>query len=348
MPSVNDHPHQEDVFTVESPSFSTEQVKVIADRQYGIKGDLFALPSERDQNFRIDTETGDRFVIKIANRAEDPTILDMQNKAMEHISNIDPDLPIPKVLLSLEGLAIDNILAEDGANHAMRVLTYLPGSRPKENPTDHALLRPMGTCLARLVLALRGFFHPIANYDLLWDLKHTSKLREYLPYITNEKSLELVSYFLDRFDQNVFPLLPKLRAQIVHNDIVPYNILVAEDDPGRIVGILDFGDLIYTPLVIDLATTIAPTIVDHDDPVGAAAEIVAAYNEIIPIEEIELRILYDLIAARLTMLYVIAAWRSEIHPYNREYIAGDIDDYLSMLVKWRGSDFDSRCVEKVT
>ncbi len=335
MPNANGDRYQDDILETQSPSFTIEQVKEFANRLYGLTGNLLPLASERDQNFRISTETGDQYVIKIANSAEDPAIIDMQLKALEHIAIVDTTLPVPEVLVSRNGRAIEQIKAENGANHSTRILTYLSGAPPEDHPTDHALHRPMGACLARLVLALRGFFHPIANYELLWDLKHTSKLRQYLPYVTDANHRELVSYFLDRFDRNVLPLIPKLRAQVVHNDLVPDNILVAENDPGCIVGIIDFGDMTHTLLVNDLATTIAPLLLEHSDPVGVAAEIVASYHELVPLEEAELRILYDLIAARLAMLNAIAAWRATIHPYNRDYITGGVNETWSLLEAWR-------------
>jgi 4-aminobutyrate aminotransferase-like enzyme len=196
----------------------------------------------------------------------------------------------------------------------------------------------MGMCLGRLTFALRGFFHPRANYELLWDLKHTSKLRQYLHHITDPDYYELASYFLDRFDRNVTPLIPKLRAQIVHNDLSPDNILVAKNDPGSIVGIIDFGDMAHTLLIIDLATTIAPMLRQQADLVEAAVEIIAGYHKIIPLEAEELQVLYDLIAARLTMLNVIALWRVEIHPYNREYIVGGVEETWQTLMAWRALD----------
>jgi 4-aminobutyrate aminotransferase-like enzyme/Ser/Thr protein kinase RdoA (MazF antagonist) len=338
MPDANSDQYQGDILEVRSPSFTIEQVKAIANKLYGLAGNMVPLVSERDQNFRITTEVGDQFVIKIANSAEDLAIIDMQLKALEHIAKVDPELPVPKVLCSRNGLAIEQIQAENGTDHSIRILTYLSGAPPKDDPTDHALLRPMGACLAQLVLALRGFFHPIANYELLWDLKHTSKLREYLPHISDASHHELVSYFLDRFDQNVLPLVPKLRAQILHNDFVPDNILVAENDPGRIVGIIDFGDMTHTLLINDLATTIAPMLREHADPVGVATEILAGYHELVPLEQDELGVLYDLIGARLTMLNVIASWRAAIHPYNRDYITGGVNETWSMLEAWRAQD----------
>ena len=338
MPNANYDLYQDDILVTQSPSFTIEQVKDITNKLYGLTGNLFPLASERDQNFCISTEAGDRFVIKISNSAEDPAIIDMQLKALEHIALVDPKLPVPKVLFSRNGSPIEQIQAENGTNHSMRILTYLSGAPPQDHPTDRALHRPMGACLARLALALRGFFHPKANYELLWDLKHTLKLRQYLPYIPDAVHHELVSYFLDRFDRNVLPLIPKLRAQVVHNDFVPDNILVAENDPGCIVGIIDFGDMTHTLLINDLATTIASMLLEQTDPVGVAAEILAGYHELVPLEEAELRILYDLIAARLVMLNVIASWRATIHPYNRDYITGGMDEIWSLLEAWRAQN----------
>jgi 4-aminobutyrate aminotransferase-like enzyme len=118
-------------------------------------------------------------------------------------------------------------------------------------------------------------------------------------------------------------------------------MVVAEDDPGKIVGIIDFGDLIHSHLVTDLATTIAQVLLGHDDPVEAAAEIIAAYHETIPLEPVELSILYDLIAMRLVMLNVIATWRVTLYPENREYIIGGVNQYWDMLAVWRALDPDN-------
>ncbi|MBC8334511.1 MAG: aminotransferase class III-fold pyridoxal phosphate-dependent enzyme [Anaerolineales bacterium] len=338
MPNANDKFYLDQLLETHSPAFAVEEVKDILNKLYNLTGNLSLLESERDQNFCIITENGDQYIIKIANSAEDPAIIDMQIKTLEHIAKVDPELPVPEVLLSRNGLAIEEIQAADGSKHCVRILTYLQGAYPKDDPTEVALFRPIGVCLARLARALRGFFHPIANYEILWDLKHTSRLRQYLPCITNTKHQELATYFLDRFDQNVLPHLPKLRAQILHNDLTPDNILVAENDPGRIVGIMDFGDMTHTLLIIDLATTIAPMLRGHTDLSGVAAEIIAGYHEISPLEDAELRVLYDLVAARLTMLNVIAAWRVSLHPDNREYITGGVEEIWRTLEAWRALD----------
>jgi 4-aminobutyrate aminotransferase-like enzyme/Ser/Thr protein kinase RdoA (MazF antagonist) len=340
MPNTNHDLYYRELLESPSPRFTVDQVLSFADQRYGLTGKLSPMDSERDQNFHIRTETGEQYVIKIANSAENPAVIDMQLKALEHIALVDSALPVPEVLLSRKGRTIEQIRAENGRYHDARILTYLPGAFPKDDPTDIRLNRPMGACLGRLTRALRGFFHPNGNFELLWDLKHTSKLRQFLPYISDPDHRELVVYFLDRFDQNVRPQISKLRAQIVHNDLTPDNILVAENDPGRIVGIIDFGDMTHTCLVIDLATTIAPMLREQADPLETAAEIIAGYHEMISLEEEELRVLHDLIAARLTMLNVIAIWRESIHPYNRAYITGGIEETWQTLETWRALNPD--------
>ena len=329
---------QDELLKTPAPNFSLEDVRSLANQLFGLIGSLKQLDSERDQNFHIVTESGNQYVIKIANSAEDTAIIDMQLKALEHISKVDPGLPIPGVLPSRNGKIIEEIKSEDGRKHAVRVLSYLTGVSPKDEYVSNLLFRQMGLILARMTRALNGFFHPIANYELMWDLKHTAKLRDYLSFIKDPDHLEQASYFLDRFDKNVLPLVPKLRAQIVHNDLVPDNILVAEDAPDQIRGIIDFGDLTHTLLVIDLATSIAATLRETEDPVSIAAQVVAGYNELIPLEEAELRLLYDLVGARLTMLNVIASWRVTIHPENQDYITGGVDQPWRILEMWRDQD----------
>jgi 4-aminobutyrate aminotransferase-like enzyme/Ser/Thr protein kinase RdoA (MazF antagonist) len=338
MSDVNDNDNRAGVFNSQPPCFSTAEVLEFARDLYGLDGTISQLESERDQNFRIDTPSGDQFVIKIANSAMDPAILMMQVEALAHIAMVDPELPVPRVLYSRNESALERIPAEDGRSHMVHVLTYMPGRYPPDEPTSRALARPLGACLARLVLALRGFYHPAASYELLWDLKQAAVLRDYLHHVPDPGHRQLAGYFLDRFERVVLPEIPKLRCQIIHNDFAPNNLVVGEDDPGEIVGIIDFGDMIHTPLVMDLATPIAHMFRGHDDPLEIAEDIIASYHEILPLEPLELSLMYDLIATRLTMLNVIASWRVNLFPENQEYIAGYVEGVWEKLAAWRTLD----------
>jgi 4-aminobutyrate aminotransferase-like enzyme/Ser/Thr protein kinase RdoA (MazF antagonist) len=338
MSDANGNHNQAGILDTQPPFFSTEGVLELARDLYGLGGTISSLDSERDQNFWINTPSGDQFVIKIANSAMDPAILMMQVEALAHIAMVDPELPVPTVLYSRNESALEWIQANDGRSHFVHVLTYMPGRYPQDGPTRRALFRPLGACLARLALALRGFYHPAASYELLWDLKQAAALRGYLRHVSDPGHRQLAGYFLDRFERVVLPEIPKLRSQIIHNDFAPYNLVVSEDDPGIIVGIIDFGDMIHSPLIMDLATSIAHTFCGQDDPQEIVVEIIAAYHEILPLELLELSLLYDLIATRLTVSNVIASWRVNLYPDNREYIAGDVDSVWDKLAVWRTLD----------
>ncbi len=327
-----------------APSFTAAEAEAIMKDLYGFAGKAAALGSERDQNFHLVSDSGEQFVIKIANSSEETAIIDLQLKALRHINRVDPDLPVPEVHLSKNGKLIEEVAAPDGRKHPVRVVSYLPGVYPKNEYIGEDLYRQLGIVLARTATALRGFFHPAANYELLWDLKHAANLRKYLKYVSDPGHHELASYFLDRFERDVLPLIPKLRAQIVHNDLVPDNLLVSKTDPNQIVGIIDFGDLTHTLLIIDLATTIAATLRDTSDPVGVAAQIVSSYNELITLESGEIRVLFDLVGTRLTMLNLIASWRVTIHPENRDYIMGGVESTWRALKLW--GEQDPRAVSK--
>ena len=59
------------------------------------------LPSERDQNFLLLAAAGERFVLKIANAAEERGMLETQNRVMRHLGE---KLPFcPRVLAALNG-----------------------------------------------------------------------------------------------------------------------------------------------------------------------------------------------------------------------------------------------------
>src|SRR5204862_39432 len=66
---------------------------------------------------------------------------------------------------------------------------------------------------------------------------------------------------LDRFEHRVTPELLRMRAQVVHNDLAPNNVLV--DDTLAVTGITDFGDMTHTALVCDLAVAPADALPVH-------------------------------------------------------------------------------------
>lgn len=310
------------------PEVGTEQAEETARRLFGIVGEASPLESERDRNFLIDGDRGS-YKLKFANPAEDSSVLSMQAAALTHISLVDPGLPVPRNLPTVDGAAVGSVRV-DGLMLPVRMVSFLPGATLEQGISSDRLRESIATTLARLGLALRGFFDPEAGRVLLWDLKHLPAMRSKLDYLRPDQQ-SLVGEWLDRFDQHVAPLLPHLRAQVIHNDFNPENLLVDPDDPAQITGIIDFGDLVHAPLIVDVAVAISYQTLGREDPTAAIAGMTRAYHATVPLEEAELEVLPYLIAGRLAQSLVIGAWRAETHRENTEYILSYSDISWSTL-----------------
>ncbi len=320
------------VLEAQAPAFSNQEAEAIARRAFDIDASAQPLASERDQNFHLRAKDGNEWVLKIANPAEKPEILDMQTQALLHIGRTDPSLPIPRVKVTPDGALFHEIDGADGRRFIVRVLSFLPGQLLGDATLHPALLRDVGAMAARIARALRGFFHPAARHELLWDLTQAPALRSRTHHIEEEERRRVVEDVLEHFDTEVLPKLNRLRAQVIHNDIAGLNALA---DGNRVSGVIDFGDLIHAPLVCDLAVPIAGLIDDHPDPIAAAAEITAGYHAVTQFEDDELRLIFDLACTRLAMEVTIANWRVCDHPENTTYIMAGIQDAGAQLDRLR-------------
>jgi len=315
-----------------APAFSTQQAEAIAHRAFGIEASAQPLGSERDQNFRLRATDGGEWVLKIANPAENPAILDMQTQALLHIAEVDPSLGIPRVKATPDGALFHEIDGKDGRRFIVRVLSFLAGELLEDATLDPALGRDVGAMAARLALALRAFSHPSSRHELLWDLSQAPGLRARTHHIESPGQRRVIEEVLDHFAAEVLPQLQKQRAQVIHNDVSGMNTLV---DGQRVTGVIDFGDLIYAPMVCDLAVPIAELMIEQPDPIAIAAEITAGYHAITPLEDDELRLIFDLVATRCAMYVAVANWRVCDHPENTAYIMSGVQATGAMLDQMR-------------
>ncbi len=304
-----------------APALTTDDAARLLAEHFAIVGRLSALASERDQNFHVATRDAGEFVLKIANGAEQQAVPALQNAALAHIATVAPDLPVPRVRTTIAGEALLQIRHQCDS-HYVRLLDYLPGRTLETLPRTAAPRAAMSALLARLGRALRGFFHPGAGRELLWDIKHAARLRVLLPLVDDHSHRDLATAVFANFSDNVLPRLRGLRAQVIHGDLNPDNVLVDTADPNVIRGVIDFGDIVHAPLVCDLAIATAYQLFEAADPAGVICEMAASYHDEEPLREDELALLPALIAVRLATTGTIASWRVSQHPGNRAYIVG--------------------------
>jgi Ser/Thr protein kinase RdoA (MazF antagonist) len=303
---------------VPPPRFDVSEVARIAAERYGVAGSLRPLYAERDQNFHLSTAANEEFTFKIANAAEGIAVLDLQCRALLAIGEQDTDLPVPRVCRTREGELVH--VERCGTDRfGMRLLTFLPGEPLAQRPGTAALRREVGRLCAQLGRALRGYTHPRADHKLIWDIQHADDGLNLNEHQADPDRRRMVERVHRAFREMVAPQMRHLRAQVIHNDFNGSNILVDPAHPDRVSGIIDFGDLVRAPLIIDLAVAVAHQLRHQPDPIAAACDVVAAYDAVTPLAEDEIGILFDLVCTRIAMGATIRSWRRQVMPENCNY-----------------------------
>jgi 4-aminobutyrate aminotransferase-like enzyme len=302
------------------PAFGEEAARQILREGFGVESSsLHPLAGERDQNFRANTAGGQRFLFKISNPADDRSILDLQAAALRHIERVDPGLPVMRALPTVTGEPWVEVPGPDGRTYPARLFTFLPGQVTANTALTTEVIWSHGQITARLGRALRGFFHPAADYEILWHITHLPKLRPLLTHLSDGPRQAQVERVLDRFQELVAPALPGLRAQVIHGDMSLDNVLLGDD--LRVSGIVDFGDMTHAPLVCDLAVAVADVLHGREDAIEAAGALIGGYGSVTPLEDEEAGLLADLVAARLATEITVTAWRQRLYPDNVAYAA---------------------------
>lgn len=276
-----------------------------------------SLPSERDQNFLLTTPSGENFVLKISNSLEDEALLQAQSDAMMHVGQRVSFCQ--RLVPSLEGHIIERVTSA-GDTHLIRLATHLPGAPLGETQGYSSdVLRDLGYKLAQLDIALLDFDRAAIHRNFHWDLANwQTVIGEHSILISNELLRAMVLDYADVFETDVAPLLPRLRTSVIHGDTNDYNILI-NDERSEIVGIIDFGDMVHSYTVSDLAIALAYVLLNNDAPISAASQVCAGYHQVLPLTDDELTAVWGLMIMRLCMSVCIAAYQQRQRPDN-EYL----------------------------
>lgn len=324
-----------------TPAFSDEKAIEIARDVYGLNVSATSLVSERDQNFQLRTPSGEQFVLKIANAAEDPAVTDFQIEALLHIrryveAHASP-IKTPTVLPTLAGETHVSLRA-DKQTHVARVLSYIAGVPVGDRTPSPQLSRNQGVYLANLGRALGEFKHAGCHQALLWDIQQALQLRELTKHILRAAVHADVITALNDFERFAWPKFASLRRQVVHSDFNPDNVLVDAASSDEVVGVIDFGDMLQAPLIADVAIAASYARPDGGDPLTLIAELVAGYASVTPLLQDEIEILFELVKARLCASIVLLYWRASFRdaddPYLEKIMAGELfsEQFLSRLV----------------
>ncbi len=296
------------VFNVSPPSFTLPEISDILNIEFSINGTVTELYSDRDQNFRVHNDTGD-FIVKVSNPAEDRSLLVLQDLASKHISKKDPTLQIPKQA----GKILE--IKKDDKIFLVRLMSYIKGDFLYQHDSKNSDLGTLGNFLGRLSRSLEGFDHPIAHRKFEWDCRQTGMIKGISKYIESNRDRKTVSHFLNEFEKNIPNLSHGMRMSVIHNDGNDHNILIGQD--GNIIGIIDFGDMVYTFQAIEPAVGMAYIALNNNDPLPDIASMLKGYHSIFPLQQSELASTIYLMCLRLCITVSMAAWRKRLFPDNK-------------------------------
>ena len=305
----------------EQSQLADSTVLELLEQSYGLKGTLVRIPTEKDETFRLQ-DGEETYLVKVSPPDEDPMIVHLQTACMEHLERTAPELPVQRLVRSLGGDPQVLIPAPGGPfDRVLRVMRYMPGDLLATHEASAGQLQLVGSSLARLGLALQDFDHPRADRLLLWDLKHFHRMRPLLDYVSEKHKRSLAEDIFDQFDETVVPLLDTLTSQVVHGDFSPFNILVNPDSPDYVTGIIDFGDVVRTPVIFDISVTMANLLgADPASPWTHALHVMEGYRSIRPLPHHELEALIVSAQARLLLRALITQWRASQLPQRRDYL----------------------------
>ncbi|MEO1191071.1 MAG: aminotransferase class III-fold pyridoxal phosphate-dependent enzyme [Pseudomonadota bacterium] len=279
------------------PRLSLDESAALLKSAYGLEGEVTQLKGERDFNLLVTLTDGSQWVFKIASAEEDPQHLDMQVTALRHLEETAPDLPLPRVRASLDGQDLQPVTLADGTQCLARLVSFLPAKSYGDVERSLKLDQAVGAFIARLDQGLVGLFHPGGRAEMIWDVQLFARLRPLLDSIPKASDRRLVEGVLDRAGAGILKSLKQHRAQLIHNDATLDNTL-ADPEAGRIAGVIDFGDMMYQPLVVEPAIAAADLMRHANDPLGTLRAIALGFDSVTRLTDGEVAVFADLVAMR--------------------------------------------------
>ena len=247
-------------------------------------------------------------------------IIHLLNKKIKNI--------FPQIVLNIHKEELTIIKKEKAI---YRFLSFIEGKFLSESKHSQKLFSNFGKILGKInkeLLKLED--ENIESRKIEWDIKNLNWNQKYLKYIDDVEGKKLVEYFLLQFNENVFPNNYNLRESIIHNDANDWNILVNKDN---IIGIIDFGDMVKSYLINEVAIALSYVLSDKKNLLKWIVKFLKSYNQSVKLKEIEIDLLYYLIPARLCTTILKSSFHEKEDPTDK-YITISKKGAVDLLKKW--------------
>lgn len=325
------------LFGFDPPEPGTDAVLSIAAEHWDVSGTPHRLRGERSHNTLVVGTRGEAWTLQVHSASEDPAVIDLQTRAMCHLQRTAPDAPVPRVVPTLAGTLHAEIEIE-GRTHLARLVTYLPGTTfdPAQLLPDRAYRR-IGSLLGRIAAGLADFEHPAAAHFMPWDVANglivDATLRADLT-ASSRAALESVDERLHAVADTIVPL----PWRTIHNDGHAGNLVRPDPASDRVVGVIDFGDLVETVTAADVAIIAESFAPDHPDPAGVIAAVTAGYHAELPLGAAEIEAIPELVLARTALNVLLVEYQIRHAPHLAPAAASSLPDVIERLVRWSRLD----------
>ena len=161
----------------------------------------------------------------------------------------------------------------------------------------------------------------LASRARLWDLRHFMDVQHFMMDLVmrglfkDDAHLKMCNTVFNAYKHLVLPVENKLRVGIIHGDMNEQNIVVNEsgadpvrDPNGAKFSIIDFGDVIVSWRVNEVAIALAYCALDKEDHIQDMSVMLAGIQSVFPLTSLEMRILPCLVAARLVTSLVMGMY----------------------------------------
>ncbi len=306
------------------PRFDEDAARQALEERYGVSARLEPLPSDRDRNFAVYASAANgsfsdapSFVFKIAHALEDRKALEAQHAAMRHLAA--RGLTVPAVVSTSGGEDVARLSDREGRRHVARLLSWVPGTPlASVRPRTFDLLSDLGRFVGRLSAALADFTHPALERPLVWDLARAAETTTERMALLSPDERRLVEPFVRLFREALARCENRLRRSATHHDANDWNVLAngPEHRIRRIVGLIDFGDMLVSYAVADVAVAAAYGALGMADPLRAVVAMARSCHRVFPLDERDAAVFFPFLAMRLCVSACMSAEQQRMEPDN--------------------------------
>jgi hydroxylysine kinase len=330
-----------ELFRFDPPQLTDADARRIARELYGVEGETLRLRGERAHNTRFTTADGGQYVLRVASASEPDEAIDFHAQALVHLERSAPHLPVARMLPSRNGQLVPAVDVA-GRRHRVRLETFLPGvTFDDDQVVSPAGMAAIGALLGGVAAALADFAHPAADGFMPWDIANGRIVDPELTDALLPDARALVDRARPRLDR-ALDAMAALPRQIIHNDGHAGNLLRADETSDVVTGLIDFGDLVHTVTVADIAVAGANLAPHQPDPTGALGALTAGYATGLaahrPLADAELDAHPRSLLCRLVLSTLLIEFQIAHAPHIADAVAAERPGTLANLARWLDVD----------